>query len=131
MAKKMIIAGCLLAAISVVLGAFAAHVLDKQLSEKMMKTFETAAKYQMYHSLGIILCGVFGLLFSNIKLKGVYYLFFAGIVLFSGSLYALCLMSINYGDKFNFLGAITPLGGLCFISGWFLLAYQVAKQKIA
>lgn len=98
--------------LSVALGAFGAHGLKKILSEKSLAVFHTGVEYQFYHSLALLLVGI---LVSRaepgwIKVSG--YAFTAGIVLFSGSLYALALTGIGV------LGAITPLGGVSFLVGW-------------
>ena len=129
MNKKMIKVGSVLMALSVILGAITAHVLEKHLTEKMLKTFETAARYQTYHSLGIILCGILTMGFDLKKINWVYKLFLIGIILFSGSLYALSLLSLTGNESFKMLGAITPFGGLCFIIGWIYLAIILSKLK--
>lgn len=129
MHKKMFFTGCVLAALSVALGAIGAHLLEKQLSEKMLKAFETAARYQMYHAIAIVLCGV---LYQQSQIKQIitsYKLFFFGTLLFSGSLYLLSLLSIGGSNNFGFIGAITPLGGICLILGWIFLALGLSKMK--
>lgn len=119
--------GALLAGAAVALGAYGAHGLEDQLVDmgyepdlaKRLDWFETGAKYQMYHALGLILAGVLAEhRESRRALKVVAALFVLGIVLFSGSLYAMTFLSSEWGK----LGAITPLGGLAFISGWICLA---------
>lgn len=123
----LFIASCL-AALSVILGAFGAHALHDKLQPKLLLTFETAVRYQMYHAFAIAMCGICYHLFNHKKILLAFKFFIVGIILFSGSLYALCLLSLNYGDTFNFLGAVTPLGGLSFISGWLLLAFSMYKK---
>lgn len=103
--------------ISVILGAFASHALKDRLSEKALAIWETGTKYQMYHALALILIAVLISRFPNstpLIVAGC--AFIAGIMLFSGSLYALSFTGIKW------LGAITPLGGVAFIIGWICLA---------
>ncbi|MDA0713578.1 MAG: DUF423 domain-containing protein [bacterium] len=107
------IVGCLACGLSVILGAFAAHALKGQLDFNQLNAFETAVRYQMYH--GFALLGVFLYSFhvnQNGWLKLASIAFIVGILLFSGSLYALVL------SGFKQLGMITPLGGLSMIIGW-------------
>lgn len=95
--------------LGVVLGAFAAHGLKGTLDQTMQNTFETAVRYQMYHSLALLVVAILGDRGGWSAYAG--YLYVAGILLFSGSLYALALTGIRW------LGAITPFGGLCFLAG--------------
>ena len=105
--------GALNAAIAVGAGAFGAHGLRARLEPRALEIFETAARYQMYHALAIVLCGV--LATRGATTAG--WILQAGIVVFSGSLYALALTGVKG------LGAITPLGGLAFLIGWGWLAW--------
>jgi uncharacterized membrane protein YgdD (TMEM256/DUF423 family) len=110
--------GALNAAIAVAAGAFGAHGLRERLDARALEVFETGARYQMYHALAMILAGI---LASSALARGAHiagWLFQVGIVVFSGSLYALALT----GTKG--LGAITPLGGLAFLVGWVWLAWS-------
>ena len=110
-------------ALSVAMGAFAAHGLDGILSPRYMDTFRTAVLYQFLHSLGLlgILCLPEQLLHSR-RQEWVARSFLLGIILFSGSLYALVFTGISA------LGIITPLGGTAFIIGWGLLFFSVKPQ---
>lgn len=119
---KFILSGAMGGLLSVVLGAFAAHALKTHLSEYSISIFETAVKYQMYHSLALIVVGIISLIPNQPDLKWAGRFFIIGIVIFSGSLYALSLTDVKW------LGAVTPLGGLCFILGWFLLGYPYFKK---
>ena len=122
MHKKILVTAAIFAALSVVLGAFAAHALKDVLDATQHKTFETAVRYQMYHALAMIFCALY---LKQDSLKIVYYaaMFFGfGIILFSGSLYALIFLIIFNIEGLKFIGAITPLGGLSFIIGWILIA---------
>jgi len=95
--------------LGVALGAFAAHALKGHLSEQMQSVFETAVRYQMYHSLAIILAASLLDRSPMFQVAGIFYI--AGIILFSGSLYILATTGIRW------FGAITPLGGLSFLIG--------------
>ena len=109
------------AMISVVLGAFAAHGLKSKLSETLLNTFQTGVQYQMYHSLALILLVI---LYRQMPQSLLIYsagFMFAGIILFSGSLYMLALTQIKW------FGPVTPLGGACFIIGWVLLIAATLK----
>jgi len=120
MYKQLIIAGAISAFLAVSLGAFAAHGLKHQLSEYESAIWQTAVNYQMYHSLGLILTGLLAKsLGLNLNKPG--WIMLLGIVLFSGSLYALSL------SGFKSLGMITPLGGLCFLVAWLWLAIKVLR----
>lgn len=109
--------GSLLGGLGVVLGAFGAHALKNILSPEMLTIFETGVRYQMYHSLALILVGVLCQTPSK-PLKWSGWLFVGGIVIFSGSLYTLSLTGVKTW------GAVTPLGGLCFIAAWGTLAFH-------
>lgn len=126
--KNTIFFGALAALLSVALGAFGSHGLENVLTEKQHKTYETAARYQMYHAIALLVVGL--LLKSNpskwLKLSAL--LFAVGIIIFSGSLYVLIALQVNGFSNFNIIGAITPLGGLCFIVGWFFLAISIKKM---
>lgn len=118
MSQVFLTLGSLLAAIAVAAGAFASHALKEQLSDRSLEIFETATKYQMYHALAIILVA---LLLSSMPAGNTWmvtagWAFAAGILLFSGSLYALSVTGIKI------LGAITPFGGVAFLIGWGCLA---------
>jgi uncharacterized membrane protein YgdD (TMEM256/DUF423 family) len=127
MHKKFLITAAFLGALSVILGAFAAHKLKEIFDPSLLQTFETAVRYQMYHALALLAVGILYKDFSSRQLSWAGNLFIAGIILFSGSLYLLCC--IQYQDiPAKWVGAITPLGGLCFIAGWLLLAVGISKK---
>jgi uncharacterized membrane protein YgdD (TMEM256/DUF423 family) len=104
-------------ALAVMAGAFAAHGLKARLSADMLSVFETGARYHMYHALAIGLAAL-------VPAPRAAWAFLGGIVLFSGSLYLLALTGMTIW------GVITPLGGLCFIAGWGLLAWGAFKGPI-
>jgi|AP86_3_1055499.scaffolds.fasta_scaffold03153_2 uncharacterized membrane protein YgdD (TMEM256/DUF423 family) len=114
--RNLIIWGSSLAVLGVVLGAFAAHILDKQLSEDELMSFQTGVRYQIYHALAILISAVLPL--KNIRICTK--LFVWGTLLFSGSIYLLTLDQIM-GVNFSGLGWITPIGGLVLIAGWLQL----------
>jgi len=105
--------------ISVAAGAFGAHGLKQRLSSDLLAAFETGARYQMYHALGLL--AVAFALGQGRSASTAGWAMLAGIVLFSGSLYALALTGIRP------LGAITPLGGLCFLAGWAMFVWSVLR----
>ena len=105
--------------ISVAAGAFGAHGLKQRLSSDLLAAFETGARYQMYHALGLL--AVAFALGQGRSASTAGWAMLAGIVLFSGSLYALALTGIRP------VGAITPLGGLCFLAGWAMFVWSVLK----
>ena len=117
--RILLIIGSLFAALSVLLGAFGAHGLKNRLSMEDLAIFETAVRYQMYHALGILLMGVASF-YLNEKLVSIpAYFLILGIIIFSGSLFLLVFTNLRW------FGAITPIGGLCLIIGWLLLAYNI------
>ncbi len=115
------ISGSLFGMLAVIFGAFGAHYLKNIFSEELLKSFETGVKYQMYHALILLIIGYNTSV--GINTTSVYF-FIIGIVLFSGSIYGLCLSSSSKGHKWKFLGPITPLGGLFLIMGWGMLLYN-------
>lgn len=131
MNKALVAAGAINGALAVAAGAFGAHGLRDRISARSLEVFETAARYQMYHALAMLLCAVIATSGArtagpewsgagSARLAG--WLFQGGIVVFSGSLYALAL-----GDV-KILGAITPLGGLAFLAGWAWLAISALRS---
>ncbi|MCG2612334.1 DUF423 domain-containing protein [Flavobacterium sp. SM15] len=115
--------GALYGGLAVILGAFGAHALKKRMSEDLLKSFETGVKYQMYHALALMLTAQLFSFESGIE-QSAAICFIVGTLLFSFSIYGLCLSSMN-GSKWRFLGPITPLGGLLLVNGWILLALSV------
>ncbi len=125
--RHLIMLGAVLAALSVALGAFGAHGLKELLAETGRSgTFETAARYHFYHALAIIIVGILLNTYKNGFLKYAAWFFLLGIILFSGSLYAI---SINSNEPTWMMGVLAPVGGLSFITGWILLAFAVSKRK--
>ena len=108
-------------AAGILLGAFGAHGLKVHLTPEMMEIYKTGVLYHLIHSLGLILVGLLSQQVSDERYRLCGILLTAGILLFSGTLYALSLSGIRW------LGAITPLGGLCFIGGWSCLFFKSLK----
>ena len=115
-------AGAASAALAVLAGAFGAHALRTRVPLDLLVVFETAARYQMYHALGLLAVALVAERVSHAGVRTAGWLFLAGTVCFSGSLYALSLTGIRT------LGAVTPVGGLCFIAGWVALAIGVWRR---
>ncbi len=114
--------GAINAFVSVAAGAFGAHALKARLPADLLAIFETGARYHMYHALALLGLGVLAQLRPAPLLPAAGWAFQAGILLFSGSLYALALSGVRV------LGAITPLGGLGFLAGWALLAIAALRS---
>jgi uncharacterized membrane protein YgdD (TMEM256/DUF423 family) len=118
--------GAILGGFSVASGAFASHALREKISERSLQIFETAARYQMYHALALLLVALLLSIYQQsppATLLASGWLFIIGIALFSGSLYALSLTNVKI------LGAIAPLGGAAFIAGWGALAFAASSLK--
>ena len=117
MDRTFLLIGSVLGFLGVALGAFAAHALKNRLSPEMLAVFETGVRYQMYHAFAVlIVAAAIGRIGNANLLVIAGWFFFAGILLFSGSLYALALTGVGM------LGAITPVGGMLFLIGWACLA---------
>ena len=115
--------GAASAFIGVAAGAFAAHALRARLSPDLLAVFETGARYQMYHALALLGVAWAAARWPGSAVQWAGWLFVAGTVLFSGSLYALALTGIRW------LGAVTPLGGLAFLAGWGWLVVAAVSGK--
>jgi uncharacterized membrane protein YgdD (TMEM256/DUF423 family) len=124
MNKKFIAIGACIGAVAVILGAFGAHALKAILSPEHLITFETGVRYQFYHAFALLLVGILYKEFPNKLLLWAGNLFITGIILFSGSLYVLTTM-----PTMKWVGPVTPLGGLCFITGWILLAAACIRKN--
>lgn len=120
--QTILISGAVFMALAVLLGAFGAHKLKEVLSPEMMQIYQIGVEYQFYHALGLLFTGVIGFQFESKWIKRSALFFGIGIVLFSGSLYAISFTGIKA------IGAITPLGGLSFVAGWISLAIAVWKR---
>ncbi|EAQ42545.1 DUF423 domain-containing protein [Polaribacter sp. MED152] len=117
-----LIFGSIFGFLAIVLGAFGAHLLKKKLNQDQLQSFETGAKYQMYHAIVLLVLG-YNLNDTLAIDNYIVYSFIIGVVLFSFSIYGL-VISTYKGKKLKFLGPITPLGGLFLTLGWLLLLYK-------
>lgn len=121
--RSILLTGAALGGLAVAIGAFGAHALKAKLAETgYADTYELAVRYQFYHALALLLTG---LLMQNVPSKAFAYaglLFLLGVIFFSGSLFVLSLSGLKV------LGAVTPIGGLCFIAGWCLLLAGILKN---
>jgi uncharacterized membrane protein YgdD (TMEM256/DUF423 family) len=117
MDRTFLLIGSILGFLGVALGAFGAHALKNRLSPEMLAVFETGVRYQMYHAVAVLIVAAAIGHVGNARLLVIAgWLFFAGVLLFSGSLYALALTGKSI------LGAVTPIGGVLFLIGWAILA---------
>jgi uncharacterized membrane protein YgdD (TMEM256/DUF423 family) len=116
MDRTFLLAGAVAGLIAVGFGAFGAHALRGRLSPDMLAVFETGVRYQMYHALALLLTAALSTRMEGKAIVAAGWLFVAGIVLFSGSLYLLAVTGVTI------LGAITPIGGVAFLAGWAALA---------
>ena len=129
MQKKFLKIAAVLGALSVILGAFGAHALKQLISDKNLQTFETGVRYQFYHVIALFITGILYKDFTNNYLQWAGRLFCLGILLFSGSLYLLSFIELTDMTGLKWVGAITPLGGVCFIIAWLLLALGISKKN--
>src|SRR5512138_3262857 len=125
MERTFLALGAISAAISVAAGAFGAHALKARLSPDLLAVFETGARYEMYHALGLVAAAWTASRAPSAAPWAGWagWLFVAGTVLFSGSLYALALTGVRA------LGAVTPFGGIAFIAGWIALFVAAARGR--
>jgi uncharacterized membrane protein YgdD (TMEM256/DUF423 family) len=114
--RLFLLAGAISGFLGVGAGAFGAHGLRARLTPELLSVFETAVRYQMYHALALIAASWVASRWPGTLAGASGWLFVAGTVVFSGSLYALALSGMRW------LGAVTPLGGVCFLAGWLCLA---------
>lgn len=127
MNRTILLVGTAMGMLAIVLGAFAAHGLEKLVDAQAIDTFETGVKYQMYHALFLLFLGIWSGLSLKPK-KIVFTLILLGVVLFSFSIYLLALSSLTSFD-FKIIGFLTPIGGVLMIMGWAVLAYKILKTK--
>lgn len=122
MQKIFLLLGGILTGSGVLIGAFGAHGLKEILTKNCsVSTFETGVQYHFYHGLALLILGILVPRVQSVLLHYAGYSWIAGIVIFSGSLYWLSISGIRW------LGAITPVGGLCFIAGWILFCIGVMR----
>jgi uncharacterized membrane protein YgdD (TMEM256/DUF423 family) len=127
MERKITSVAALMGMIAIILGAFGAHALKKQLSVEQLGSFETGVKYQMYHALFLLFLGLNTFLNEKVK-KTVFQLVVFGVFFFSGSIYLLTTKPIT-GVDFKFIGIVTPIGGVLLIMAWSVLFWNVWRSK--
>ncbi|MCP1339669.1 DUF423 domain-containing protein [Idiomarina sp. M1R2S28] len=121
MSQIFLIVAAILGGTGVMLGAFASHGLKSKLSESLLSAFETGVTYQFYHALALFALALWLKQSQSVWFVASGYLWLAGVVLFSGSLYALALTGVKW------FGPITPIGGVLFIAGWVSLLVGAMK----
>lgn len=122
MSKTILMTASVVLTLAVIIGAFGAHGLKSHLSNEMMQVYKTGVEYHFYHALGLLLIGALSVSIPSGLLNWSAIFLTLGIILFSGSLYIMAITGIKW------LGAITPLGGLSFITGWIILFVAVWKK---
>jgi uncharacterized membrane protein YgdD (TMEM256/DUF423 family) len=122
MERTFFLLGALSAGVAVAAGAFGAHGLRARVTPELLAVFDTGARYQMYHALALLAVAWAASRWPGGAPAAAGWLFVAGTVLFSGSLYLLVLGGPRW------LGAVTPVGGLCFLAGWALLAWAALRE---
>nr|WP_321415039.1 DUF423 domain-containing protein [uncultured Allomuricauda sp.] len=120
--------GALYGLLAVIFGAFGAHALKKKLTPELLQSFETGVKYQMYHGIVLLVLG-FNLNFDRSLDSAIVNFFIFGTLLFSFSIYSLCLGAVK-GNKPRLLALVTPVGGLLLVVGWTLLLYSFVGNLI-
>ncbi len=126
--RNWIIAAAISGALTVVLGALGAHALKNTLPEAQLASFETAVRYQMYHSLAMLITVLIARQLS-VSLQVTLWCFAIGTLLFSGSIYLLATLPLHGMDALRVLGPVTPLGGLTLIAGWISLAVKAVRLR--
>ena len=127
MERKIACVAALMGMTAIILGAFGAHALKKQLSVEQLGSFETGVKYQMYHALFLLFLGMNTFLNEKVK-KTLFQLVIFGVFFFSGSIYLLTTKAIT-GVDFKFIGIVTPIGGVLLIMAWSVLFWNVWRSK--
>jgi uncharacterized membrane protein YgdD (TMEM256/DUF423 family) len=129
MNKNFLSIASLLGALSVALGAFAAHKLKEIFPADSQSIFETGVRYQFYHVFALFIVAILSERFKGKWINWSGYCFIAGIILFSGSLYTLAALKAKDMVGLEGIGIITPFGGFFFIAGWLLLFFGVSKEN--
>ena len=128
MNRNFLSVAALLGALSVALGAFAAHKLKEIVGPETVAIFETGVRYQFYHVFALLFVALLSEKISNKWMLWAGNCFITGIILFSGSLYALTALKIADNNHLKLVGIATPIGGLFFIAGWLFLWIGVSKK---
>ncbi len=123
MGRELLMIAAISGSLAVAIGAFGAHGLKDHLTEELMAVYQTGVQYHFYHSLALLFVGGFLLQYPQVSLLNWSgYLFIAGLLIFSGSLYMLALTGARGW------GAVTPFGGLAFIAGWLMLVLAIYRN---
>jgi uncharacterized membrane protein YgdD (TMEM256/DUF423 family) len=125
MNKKLLIAGSILGLISIVLGAFASHGLEKVITQDAIETFQVGVRYQMYNALLLLFVGNTNKITTKSKSR-MFLLTVVGVILFSGSIYGLATNELT-GFDFKSIGFLTPIGGLLLIVSWVIMFIDFLK----
>jgi len=128
MNKKLLITGAILGILGIVLGAFAAHGLEKLVDAKAIKSFETGVRYQMYHALLLLILGSTSYVSFKLK-KVIFYMVVIGVFFFSGSIYGLSTNELTSFD-FKSIAMITPIGGLFLIAAWIVMLIDIIRKEV-
>ena len=128
MNSKYIKLGATLILLGVVAGAFGAHFIESHYGQRGSDLFETASRYQIYHGFAILICGILWQSFDQTWIRRAVRLFLFGIFCFSGSIYLLVFKD-QLGGLSSFIGPITPIGGLLFITAWVFLILSIGSTK--
>lgn len=131
MFKPALSAAFIFAIIGVIVGAMGAHALKPILTPDMQASYETAVKYQFYHSFALAFAGILNITFPGSWIKRATWAFITGIILFSGSIYLLVYMKTTGSIGIGGLGILTPIGGVFFILGWICLLLGINSRKKA
>ncbi|XZF15350.1 DUF423 domain-containing protein [Chitinophagaceae bacterium MMS25-I14] len=128
MYKRALVSGSFLLALAVIFGAFAAHALKQILPADQLQVFETGVRYHFYHGFALLFSGIIYSAFPDKNIIRAASCFLVGIILFSGSLYTMALLSAK-GISLGPIGIVTPIGGVFFIAGWLLLTLGIMKKN--
>lgn len=130
MFKPALNAAIIFALLGVIIGAMGAHALQPPvLTAKLHAAYETAVRYQFYHSFALLFTALLYFVFPDVWVKRATWAFIAGILLFSGSIYLLIYLEAGLHINPGMLGILTPLGGVCFIAGWLFLFLGINRRK--
>ncbi|WP_282030401.1 DUF423 domain-containing protein [Winogradskyella eximia] len=128
MNKTLLITGAILGVLGIILGAFAAHGLEKLVDADAIKSFETGVRYQLYNAFFLLILGSTSFLSLKAK-KTIFYLVLFGVIFFSVSIYGLATNSLSSFD-FKTIAFITPLGGLLLIAAWMVMLIGIIRNKV-
>ena len=128
MTKRFLVTIGIMGALSVIFGAFGAHILNGNISDSHLSTYNTANEYLISHALALLGLAFMNRYISRSYLNTIYYFFVIGIILFSGSLFLISLKELT-GFGMGSLGIITPIGGILLFAGWITLIFAGASYK--